>query len=152
MRRWAEFALGVVAWGWVIWTLYLVARFGGAVLLDLSTTSRLMGVRNGDDVDSAIAMTYHGLGGAVLVVVELLVIAAALALSLSRKLNLRRTGLVVLSCWALLWLGNALWMERLSGGRHPTQTSLLAIAVVALVAWAALRWAASVSAARHRQA
>jgi hypothetical protein len=40
----------------------------------------------------------------------------------------------------MLWLGNALWMERLTGGRHPTQTGLLAIVVIALMIWAALRW------------
>ncbi len=69
-----------------------------------------------------------------------------LALSLSRRIRGRRTGVIVLSCWALLWLGNALWMEWLTGGRHATQTSLLAIVVVALLVWAALRWTAGASA------
>ncbi len=69
-----------------------------------------------------------------------------LALSLSRRIRGRRTGVIVLSCWALLWLGNDLWMEWLSGGRHATQTSLLAIVVVALLVWAALRWTAGASA------
>ena len=69
----------MVAWGWVLWTLYLVGRFGGAVLLDTSTTSRLMAVRTGEHVDSAIGLTYTGIGGAAIVVTEILVIAAALA-------------------------------------------------------------------------
>jgi hypothetical protein len=140
MRRWIEIALGIVALGWVAYTVYQVGRFGGAVLLDLSTTSRIMSVRNGEQIISAIGLTYTGFGGAVLVVAELLVVGGAAGLSLSRRTTLRRSSLIVLSCWALLWLGNALWMERLSGGRHPSQTSLLAGVVVALLAWAALRW------------
>jgi hypothetical protein len=146
MRRWTEVALGAVAWAWVLWTLYLVGRFGGAVLLDPSTTSRIMSVRNGDHIDSAVGLTYHGVGGAAVVVAELGVVAGALLLSMSRRVRLRRTSLAVLSGWALLWLGNALWMERLTGGRHANQTSLLAIIVVVLLAWAGLRWTAGASA------
>jgi hypothetical protein len=142
MRRWAERSLGFVAWGWVLWTLYQVGRFGGAVLVDPSTTGRIMAVRTDDQVHSAVLLTYQGIGGAVLVVVELLVVSAALALSCSTRHALRRAGLVVLCAWALLWLGNALWMERLMGGMHVVNTSLLAVVVVITMAWAALRWRA----------
>lgn len=142
MRRRIELALRLVACGWVLWTLYLVGRFGGAVVMDPSTTSRIMAVRNNQQVHSAIGLTYHGIGGAVLVVAELLLLIAALTLSLSGRTLLRRAGLAVLSCWSLLWLGNALWMEHLAGGDHVTKTTLLAAVTIAMLAWAALRWPA----------
>jgi hypothetical protein len=78
--------------------------------------------------------------GAVLVVVELLVVAGALGLTLTSTARPRRIGLVLLCTWALLWLGNSIWMETLTGGRHVSGTTLLGVVVLAVLAWTALRW------------
>ena len=112
MRRLITFLLGLLVFAWVAYSLYLVGRYGGAVLADLDTTGRTMAVRRGDVVRSALGLTYHGLGGAVLVVAEVLVVLGALACSLRRQpARWRRAGLIVLSGWTALWLGNAVWLE-----------------------------------------
>ena len=132
----------------MFWTIYLVGRFGGAVLLDQTTTSRIMAVRTiGQDIDSAIGLTYDGFAGAVLVIVELLVVVWALGGTLSRRAGSRRLGLAVLVGWTLLWLANSIWMETLTHWRHASMTSVIAGATVVVVAFAALRWrSASLSA------
>ena len=61
MKKLALNILGVITWLWAIYTLIAVGRYGGAVLFDLSTTSRIMGVRNGAEITSAIGLTWHGL-------------------------------------------------------------------------------------------
>ena len=115
--------------------------FGGAVLLDQSATGRIMSAWTiGTDIDSAIGLTYTGLEGAVLMIVELLVVAWALLGTLSRRALPRRVGLTVLVLWTSLWLANSIWMETLWNWRHPSMTSVIAGATVVVVVFAALRW------------
>ncbi|MCP3903783.1 MAG: hypothetical protein GY715_09125 [Planctomycetes bacterium] len=140
MRRAAIVILGALTVLWILWTLYPVARYGGAVVVDPSTTSRIMGTRVGDEVHSAVGLTYTGIGGAMLVIVELLLVGAALVVSLRRPITARRAGLVVLVLWTGLWLGNALWMERLAGGQHVTGTIPVMVALLVVLGWAAVRW------------
>lgn len=143
MRRVAGLVLGGLTLVWVAYTLYVVGRYGGAVIVDTGTTSRIMGVREGERVFSAIGLTYTGIGGAVLVVLELFIVVAALLLSVSKCSMRRRLGLVLLCLWTLLWLGNSLWMETLTGWRHASGTSMLAVATIVVLAWSALRWRAA---------
>ena len=146
MRRVFTILSGIITTGWTLWTLFLVARFGGAVLLDPSTTSRIWAVRNDNDITSAIGLTYHGIPGAVLVSLELILIFASLILAVRQRLTPRRAGLVGLGAWSLLWLVNALWMERLAGGDHAVLTIPIAIATLIVLAFGALRWRANGSA------
>ncbi len=140
MRKVAVLVYGAITWLFVIYTLIAVGRYGGAVLFDLSTTSRIMAVRNGDVIHSAIGLTWHGLPGAVLVVLELVLVAGAMVLSLNKAVGKRRIGGVILILWALLWLGNSIWMETLMAWRHVTTTSLLFVATLAVATWVGLRW------------
>ena len=55
---------------WIGYAVSAVLSVGGAVLVDLSTTGRIMSVRNDELIVSAIGLTYHGAGGAILVVVQ----------------------------------------------------------------------------------
>lgn len=143
MRRVLTILCGIITIGWTLWTLFLVARFGGAVLLDPTTTSRIWAVRHDNDVTSAIGLTYHGIAGAALVILELILIFASLILALRRRLKSRRASLVLLGVWSLLWLANALWMEHLAGGDHAVRTIPIAIATLIVLAFAALRWRAN---------
>ncbi|MHC4948923.1 MAG: hypothetical protein ACYTG1_11780 [Planctomycetota bacterium] len=140
MRAVAGIILGLVTWAWTLWTLALVGRFGGAVLLDPGTTSRIMATGTGTRLHSAFGLTYHGVEGAVVVVAELLVVGAALLASLGQSVRVRRPALVILVAWAGLWLANSIWMEQLSGGRHPTDTTLVGLAAIAVLGWTVLRW------------
>lgn len=132
--------LGAIVWIWALYTLYNVSRFGGAVLFDLSTTSRIMGVHDGERIRSAVGLTYHGLPGALLVLVQIGLVVAALLASLSRETTRRRLAGVSLTLWSLLWLVNSIWMETLMGGEHPSDTTMLVLVTVAVGAWTALRW------------
>ena len=140
MRRVLTIICGIITVGWTLWTLFLVARFGGAVLLDPSTTSRIWAVRNSNGISSAIGLTYHGIEGAALVILELILVFASLIFTMRQRLKPRRAGLIVLGAWSLLWLANALWMERLAAGDHAADTIPTAIAALIVLAFAALRW------------
>jgi len=140
VRRFSSALLDAATWAWVLWTLYQVARYGGAVLFDPSTTSRIMGVVSGDRIDSAIGLTYTGWWGALLVVVELVLVGAALWWSHGARDARRRASLVLLAGWTLLWLGNSIWMEQLAAGRHVSRTSIVVVATVVVLARAVLRW------------
>ena len=111
-----------------------------AVVLDPATTSRIWSVRNDNDITSAIGLTYHGIWGAALVILELILVFASLIFAMRERLKLRRAGLVVLGVWSLLWLANALWMERLTGGDHAALTIPTAITTLIVLTFAALRW------------
>jgi hypothetical protein len=140
MRRLITFLLGLLVFAWVAYSLYVVGRCGGAVLADLDTTGRTMAVRNGDVVHSAVGLTYHGLGGAVLVVAEILIVLGALACSLRRRAWWRRAGLIALGGWTLLWLGNAVWLE-CRGWDRPADVGFLGAAMLIVGLWSGLRWA-----------
>ena len=118
---------GSIAWLWSIFTIFQVGRFGGAVVIDASTTGRIYSVRNGPEVTSAIGLSWHGILGAGIVLLELALVVTALVFSLSTRTWKRRFAAIVLSAWSLLWLGNALWMESLSAGRHPANATLIAV-------------------------
>ena len=140
IKRVIVILLGAATWTWILYTLYVVGRIGGAVLVDPDTTGRIMGVRSGDHIDSALGLTYHGLSGAALVIVELVAVAAALVLTGRKPITWRRLGLVVLLAWTLLWLGNALWMESLSDASHVVRTSNIAAATIVVTVFTILRW------------
>lgn len=134
VSSWVERILGFLATLWVAYTLFALLRYGGAVVLDPSTTSRIMGVRNGDELFSAVGLTYHGVGGALLVLFEVaLVAASALAARFSTG-GRRIAGLLVLVGWSGLWLGNALWLRSL-GWQHGADTVALAVAVAVTLGW-----------------
>jgi len=126
--------LGLLTTLWVLYTLYQILRFGGAVVIDPSTTSRIMGVTNDGVVTSAIGLTYHGLAGAVLVVTQTLAVGAALAGALLLRDRRRVLAIGVLAGWSGLWLGNALWL-RAHGWQHGTSTIGMGVAFALAVAW-----------------
>ena len=45
--------LGALTTLWILYTLYQVSRFGGAVVIDPGTISRIMAVRNEDVITTA---------------------------------------------------------------------------------------------------
>ena len=127
-------------WLWVARTLAPVVLYGGAVLVDPSTTSRIMGYRSQGQFHSAIGLTYTGLWGAAIVVAEIVLVAGALLLSRSTTDWLRRVALGVLVGWTLLWLGNAVWLDQLAGGRILPRTVLAALALVVVLTRTVLLW------------
>jgi len=135
MRRVITLVLGFLATAWVVYTLYAVLRFGGAVLLDFDTTSRIMSVRNGDQIYSSFGLTYHGVFGALVVVAEVVVVALSLLAALFATGFRRIAGFVALTAWGCLWLGNAIWL-RSHGWDHLSDTAAIAVATIAIVAWA----------------
>ena len=142
-------AAEIAVWAFALYSLYSVLRYGGAVVLDPSTTSRIMGIVNsGGEVTSAIGLTYHGLGGAALVVIEELLVIGAMVLSYNKAPVLRRAALIVFIAWVALWLGNSIWMETLSDWRHASRPELLAVAIVGAVTRAGLRWRVSPTSTR----
>ncbi len=97
-----------------------------------------MSVRDDDHIHSAVGLTYHGVGGAALVIAELLLVLAGLACSVFARGWMRVAGLVVLAAWTVLWLGNALWLQSLGWNRR-TDVVVLAVMMLVTVVWAALR-------------
>ncbi len=131
---WSIRIFGFLSTAWVLYTLYAILRYGGAVVVDLGTTSRIMAVRNGDVLFSAMGLTFHGLTGAALVVFEVVVVAAALLAGLFASGSRRQIGTLILVAWSSLWLANALWL-RSHGWQHGLDTIGIAGAWIATVAW-----------------
>jgi len=134
VSSWSTRIFGFLSTAWVLYTLYAILRFGGAVVVDPGTTSRIMAVRNGDALFSAVGLTFHGLTGAALVVFEIVVVGAALLAGLFASGRRRQTGPLVLVAWSSLWLANALWL-RSHGWQHGLDTVGIAVAWVATVGW-----------------
>jgi hypothetical protein len=148
MSRRIRFVLDGVVGSWVLWTLFVVGRYGGAVFVDPSTTARIMGFRGTERLHSAIGLSYHGAAGVALVVLEMLVVLAALlisqglasargrrgAIGIVHGRALQRISHLVLILWSTLWLANSLWLESLSGdvGQPRTLLFLLATALTSL--------------------
>lgn len=131
---------GVVVWAFVLWSVYLVTRYGIATFFDPTTTCRIMAVSTGERMHSAIGLTYHGVGGAVLVAVEVIGVLAAMVLTRSRVTPVRRGALLVVLAWAALWLANALWLGEIAGWRHPVRITFVAVATLAAAVMMVLRW------------
>ena len=131
---WITRSLGFLTSAWIVYTLYAVLRFGGAVVVDPSTTGRIMSVRSGDQIVSSIGLNYHGLAGALLVVVEVVVVMAALVGAIHAHDRRRLLARGALVAWTALWLGNALWL-RSHGWRHGADTILMAVALALAVGW-----------------
>ncbi len=69
-----------------------------------------------DGVDhSAVGLRYTGFGGTLLAWTEMLLLLAAVMMSLLRRNRLRRIGHVVLVLWSSLWLANAIWLGQIDG-------------------------------------
>ena len=96
-----------------------------------------MAVNNDGTIHTAFGLYYHGMKGALLAVVELVVVTTALLAAHFSSGARRTTGLIVLMAWAGLWFGNALRMRTL-GWNRPLDTAILGLAVVVTVGWAVL--------------
>jgi hypothetical protein len=140
VKRIASMLTEVLTWLWVARTLAPVALYGGAVLVDPSTTARIMGYRADGVLHSAVGLTFTGLGGAALVLLEIVLVAGALLLSRSTNDGLRRAALCILVGWTLLWLGNAVWLDLLAGGRASPRTIVAAVALVVVLTRTVLLW------------
>jgi hypothetical protein len=125
---------GLLTTLWILYTLYSILRFGGAVVLDPDTTSRIMGVNNSGVVVSSVGLTYHGLAGAVLVITQVLVVGAALIGALFLAGRRRLIAMGVLVAWTGVWFGNAMWL-RSHGWQHGTSTIGMAVALVLGLGW-----------------
>ena len=130
--------LGLFVVSWTGYTVSAVLRYGGAVLLDLNTTGRIMSVRSDDLIHSAIGLTYHGAGGALLVVIETLVVLAALWFGIRGYGARRLAAVTVVVGWTALWLGNAIWLQSLGWSRS-VDLWVMAAALLLTLAWAGLR-------------
>jgi hypothetical protein len=124
---------------WILYTLYQVIRYGGAVVVDPDTTARIMAVRNDAMTHSAIGLTYHGFAGAALVIAETLLILAALIGAFLLTGARRRACDLLLLSWTLLWLGNALWLQTKGWDRIDDVAALGAVTIVLAVS-VALSW------------
>ncbi len=136
--RRAERLVGLVAGGvataWVAYTLYAVARYGGAVVIDPETTARIIGVNNDGRVVSAVGLTYHGVTGAVMVVFELVAVGVALTAAHVARGVRRVAALLVVSAWAVLWFSNAVWLRGLGWDRS-IDAAVLGFATFAAFTW-----------------
>ena len=134
VSSWLTWIFSFLSTFWVVYTLYAILRFGGAVVVDPSTTSRIMAVRNGDVLSSAVGLTYHGLSGAALVILEVVIVAAALYAGLFASGRRRQVGTLVLVAWSSLWLANALWLRSL-GWQRGSDTVGIIVLWIATVGW-----------------
>ena len=67
---------------------------------------------------------------------QVLAVGVATACTLSRRCAARRFGLMLLTAWVGLWLGNSLWMESLTMHNHPSSPMMLgAVAIFSVVAF-----------------
>ncbi|MHC5112649.1 MAG: hypothetical protein ACYTHJ_22560 [Planctomycetota bacterium] len=138
MRQTATYLLGLLVAIWTGYTLSAVLWFGGAVLLDFDTTSRIMSVRNDELIHSAIGLTYHGVGGALLVLIETIALLAALWFGIRADGGKRLAAVIVVVAWTALWLGNAIWLQSLGWSRS-VDLWLMVAAMLITLAWAGLR-------------
>jgi hypothetical protein len=134
MNKKINFIFSLVDTTWVVYTLYTIARYGGAVVLDPETTGRIMAVNNDGRIITAWGLTYHGATGALLVIVQFVIVTLALLAAHYSSAAGRIVGLIVLVAWAGLWLGNALWLGTV-GWIHPTDTAALGVAALATIGW-----------------
>ena len=138
MRQTTTVLLGLLVVTWTGYTLSAVLWYGGAVLLDFDTTSRIMSVRNDEFIHSAIGLTYHGVGGALLVIFETTAVLAALWFGIRASGGKRLAAALVVVAWTALWLGNAIWLQSLGWSRS-SDLWLMVAAMLLTLAWAGLR-------------
>ena len=74
---------------------------------------------------NAIGLSFYGVGGAVLLGAELLLIATAIILTLRPATVARRVGHVILVGWSALWLANAIWLLAINEPRSVTTLILV---------------------------
>ena len=96
MRKIITFLLDLSVATWNGYTLSAIVLYGGAVLVDHNTTGRIMAVRGDEIVYSAVGLTYHGVVGAIHVLVEITVVLGALLLGLRGSGWKRKAGALVL--------------------------------------------------------
>ena len=142
MRKSFTFLLGVIVVTWIGYTVSAVLLYGGAVLFDLSTTSRIMSVRNDELIHSAIGLTYHGVGGALLVFVESILVLASLWFGVRGSGRKKLGAVLVLVAWTTLWFGNAIWLQ-FRGWSRTLDLWIIATAMFLTLVWAGLRWTES---------
>lgn len=86
---------------------------------------------------SAVGLTYHGAGGAILLVFEAIVVLAALWFGLRGRSWKRLAAVFVLVTWTALWLGNAIWLQS-RGWDRSADLGIMVVAMSLMLAWAGL--------------
>ncbi len=136
----ATWLTGILTLAWTLFSLFAIFGAANVVFTSPDTTVNMMSVTNNQATHAGFGLSYHGTAGAALLVAQLLIVAAAIPLALMRPLITRRIALAILTVWTLLWLGNTLWMEYLSGGDHPAAAIPAVILTAVVIAFAGLRW------------
>jgi len=109
----------LLMWLFLIGTLWVVGSeglglFRGAVSAE--RTFHVFSISSGEVDWASPGLTYTGYPGAVLALVETIVVLGGLILAFAPRPRLRRIGLGVLLAWAALWALNAIWYGQLGGG------------------------------------
>ncbi|MHC4081163.1 MAG: hypothetical protein ACYS15_02890 [Planctomycetota bacterium] len=105
-----------LAWVFAVGTLGSLVIVAWAHWPGTGSTSHIMSVTVDGQDYGGLGFQYKGVAGLVLVLVEALVVASAIGMSVVPRKRWRRTGHLLLVVWAGLWLGNAVSIAQLGGG------------------------------------
>ena len=103
------FALGG-AWFFIAFSLVSLLSMTAAKWADPGGDIALYQASDGGVAHGAFALTYNGVLGLFLVMIQLLAVAAAAVISLSSKTRRRRIAHGVLIAWAALWMFNFMYL------------------------------------------
>jgi hypothetical protein len=98
----------VSAWAFAVATLATLLIVGWAHWPGTGTTAHVL--------YGGFGLEYSGVGGTVLIIVEVLVVGSAIVLSILPGRRMRLVGHALLVVWVGIWLGNAINHARVDGG------------------------------------
>ena len=127
-----QFAIGA-AWFFIVISLAHLVFAVGVKFSEPSGTFKMYHAVVGDHSYDALGLTYTGVLGLLLAMLQTLVVATAAVASIlpwPRTLRWRRIGHVVLTSWVGLWALNFIWLA----GVDPTMESFAQTAVACLLA------------------
>lgn len=128
------FALGTLA------TLVVLATLHWPIA---TTQTRIASTTTDGHTYDAFGLTYIGVGGAVLLWTQVILLLSAIIVSTRSATWPRRAAHVMLVSWAALWLANGLWLPLMDEGNEVTALAVggvLGALLVCTVYRARRRW------------
>jgi hypothetical protein len=126
---------------WLLVTIVMVAQAALPVARGDVGRMRVLGAESDEGTMKELpGLAYEGMGGVALAGLEIVAVALAFVVALRAPLALRRIGLGLLLAWCGLWAIGSIWMEQLSQGRHPMNTTAAVIGGVIAAIFVVLRW------------
>lgn len=141
MRRIASGICASLLGLWLLATIVIITLAVLPIARGDVSRMRVLGAESSEGVMEEVpGLVYDGMAGVVLAGIEIVAVVAAFVVALRAPIALRRLGLALVVTWCALWTFGSIWMEQLSGGNHPTNTTAAVVGGALAVIFTTLRW------------